>query len=245
MNSKLKSFLGMIVMSILLMFSSIVSGQSVIEKKSQAEVLDLVFILDKSGSMSGFESDTIGGFNSVLTENRNKKGDVFITTVLFNDKTTLLHNREPINKVSNLTLEDYKVGSNTALLDAVGDTIIKMQENRKLTKNNNVLFVIITDGEENSSRKYSQDKIKSMIKSAEIEDKWDFIFLGANMDAIVAADNIGISRSKATSYVQDDVGYDKAYKAVNNAVESKKKAAPISEEWKKDVEADAMDRAKK
>lgn len=195
--------------------------------------------------MSGFESDTIGGFNRVLTENRNKKGDVFITTVLFNDKTTLLHNREPIDKVPNLTLEDYQVGSNTALLDAVGDTISKMQENRKITKNNNVLFVIITDGEENSSHKYSQSKIKSMIKSAEMEDKWDFIFLGANIDAITAADSIGISRSKATGYVQDKTGYDKAYKAINNAVESKKNAAPISEEWKKEVETDAMERTNK
>lgn len=192
-----------------------------------------------------YESDTIGGFNRVLTENRNKKGDVFITTVLFNDKTTLLHNREPIDKVPNLTLEDYQVGSNTALLDAVGDTISKMQENRKITKNNNVLFVIITDGEENSSHKYSQSKIKSMIKSAEMEDKWDFIFLGANIDAITAADSIGISRSKATGYVQDKTGYDKAYKAINNAVESKKNAAPISEEWKKEVETDAMERTNK
>lgn len=181
----------------------------------------------------------------MLTENRNKKGDVFITTVLFNDKTTLLHNREPIDKVPNLTLEDYQVGSNTALLDAVGDTISKMQENRKITKNNNVLFVIITDGEENSSHKYSQSKIKSMIKSAEMEDKWDFIFLGANIDAITAADSIGISRSKATGYVQDKTGYDKAYKAINNAVESKKNAAPISEEWKKEVETDAMERTNK
>ncbi|EPL8024347.1 hypothetical protein VKM53_11640 [Providencia stuartii] len=199
----------------------------------------------KITSTLDYESDTIGGFNRVLTENRNKKGDVFITTVLFNDKTTLLHNREPIDKVPNLTLEDYQVGSNTALLDAVGDTISKMQENRKITKNNNVLFVIITDGEENSSHKYSQSKIKSMIKSAEMEDKWDFIFLGANIDAITAADSIGISRSKATGYVQDKTGYDKAYKAINNAVESKKNAAPISEEWKKEVETDAMERTNK
>ncbi|EPL3989749.1 vWA domain-containing protein [Providencia stuartii] len=245
MKAILKPFLGITFASIFLMFSSIANGKSIVVEKTQPEVLDLVFILDKSGSMSGFESDTIGGFNRVLTENRNKKGDVFITTVLFNDKTTLLHNREPIDKVPNLTIEDYQVGSNTALLDALGDTISKMQENRKITKNNNVLFVIITDGEENSSHKYSQSKIKSMIKSAEMEDKWDFIFLGANIDAITAADSIGISRSKATGYVQDKTGYDKAYKAINNAVESKKNAAPISEEWKKEVETDAMERTNK
>lgn len=245
MNTILKSLFSVILMASLQLFSITANSQSIIAEKQQPEVLNLVFILDKSGSMSGFESDTIGGFNSVLTENRNKNGDVFITTVLFNNKTTLLHNREPINKVKNLTLDDYKVGNNTALLDAVGDTIVKIQENRKITKNNNVLFVIITDGEENSSHKYSQSKIKSMIKSAETEDKWDFIFLGANIDAITAADSIGISRSKATGYVQDEVGYDKAYKAINNAVESKKNSAPISGEWKKEVEADATDRAKK
>lgn len=241
----LKSFLGITLTSILFLFSSVASSQSVTTNNQQPEVLDLVFILDKSGSMSGFESDTIGGFNSVLSENRDKKGNVFITTVLFNNKMAILHNREPIQKVSNLTLDDYQVGGNTALLDAVGDSIIKMQENRKITKNNNVLFVIITDGEENSSREYSQAKIKSMIKSAETEDKWDFIFLGANIDAITAADNIGISPSKATGYVQDKSGYDKAYKAVNKAVESKKSMAPISESWKQEVEADAIERTNK
>ncbi|MCW2258111.1 uncharacterized protein YegL [Providencia alcalifaciens] len=245
MKTMLKSFLGFTLTSILFLFSSGASSQSVTTNNQQPEVLDLVFILDKSGSMSGFESDTIGGFNSVLSENRDKKGDVFITTVLFNNKISTLHNRAPIQKVSNLTLDDYQVGGNTALLDAVGDTIIKMQKNRKITKNNNMLFVIITDGEENSSREYSQAKIKSMIKSAETEDKWDFIFLGANIDAIIAADNIGISPSKATGYVQDKSGYDKAYKAVNNAVESKKNMAPISESWKQEVEADAVERAKK
>lgn len=146
--------------------------------------------------------------------------------------------------MKNLTLDDYSVGGNTALLDAIGDTMVKMRENRKITKNNNVLFVIITDGEENSSTKYSQAKIKSMIKSAEVEDKWDFIFLGANIDAITAADNIGIKSSNATGYVQDGTGYDKAYKAVNKAVEAKQNAAPISEEWKQEVEQDAKDRKK-
>ncbi|EKT65583.1 vWA domain-containing protein [Providencia burhodogranariea] len=245
MNTMLKYFLAFAITSILFLFSLVANSQSVITNGQQPEMLDLVFVLDKSGSMSGFESDTIGGFNSVLTENRDKKANVFITTVLFNNKTSVLHNREPIHKVSNLTLDDYQVGGNTALLDAVGNTIIKMQQNRKITKNNNVLFVIITDGEENSSREYSQAKIKSMIKSAETEDKWDFIFLGANIDAVTAADNIGISSSKATGYVQDKSGYDKAYKAVNNAVESKKSMSPISESWKQEVEADAVERTKK
>lgn len=244
MNLFKTSFFTAISAAFLLFFSSVSGAKSIVEPVKDTEVLDLVFILDKSGSMSGFESDTVGGYNSVLTENRNKAGKTFITTVLFNNKTSLLHNREPIDKVKNLTLDDYSVGGNTALLDAIGDTMVKMRENRKITKNNNVLFVIITDGEENSSTKYSQAKIKSMIKSAEVEDKWDFIFLGANIDAITAADNIGIKSSNATGYVQDGKGYDKAYKAVNKAVEAKQNAAPISEEWKQEVEQDAKDRKK-
>ena len=244
MNLFKTSFFTTISAIFVLFFSNVSSATSVIEPIKDPEVLDLVFILDKSGSMSGFESDTVGGYNSVLTENRNKANKTFITTILFNNKTSLLHNREPIDKVKNLTLNDYSVGGNTALLDAIGDSIIKMRENRKITKNNNVLFVIITDGEENSSTKYSQAKIKSMIKSAEVEDKWDFIFLGANIDAIAEADNIGIKRSNATGYVQDGTGYDKAYKAVNKAVEAKQSAAPISEEWKQEDEQDAKDRKK-
>ncbi|CAG9427035.1 vWA domain-containing protein [Providencia alcalifaciens] len=244
MNLFKTSFFTAISAAFLLFFSSVSGAKSIVEPVKDSEVLDLVFILDKSGSMSGFESDTVGGYNSVLTENRNKAGKTFITTVLFNNKTSLLHNREPIDKVKNLTLDDYSVDGNTALLDAIGDTMVKMRENRKITKNNNVLFVIITDGEENSSTKYSQAKIKSMIKSAEVEDKWDFIFLGANIDAITAADNIGIKSSNATGYVQDGTGYDKAYKAVNKAVEAKQNAAPISEEWKQEVEQDVKDRKK-
>ncbi|WP_272669851.1 vWA domain-containing protein, partial [Providencia sp. PROV178] len=166
MNLPIQSVFTVISAVFLFLFSSVASSTTIIDTKKEPDVLDLVFILDKSGSMSGFETDTIGGYNSVLTENKGKKAKTYITTILFNDKTSLLHNREPIAKVSNLTLDDYPVGGYTALLDAIGEGIEKMQENRNVTKNNNVLFVIITDGQENSSRKYSQAKIKAMIKSA-------------------------------------------------------------------------------
>ncbi|HCC5748774.1 TPA: VWA domain-containing protein [Morganella morganii] len=229
---------------LLLLFSASLFAAAETKPAAPAD-LDLVFVLDKSGSMSGFEQDTIGGYNSVLAENRKKEGNIYVTTVLFNHENSTLHNREPISKVKNLTLDDYSVGGNTALLDAVGITIDKIRENRKITKNNNVLFVIITDGAENSSNEYSRDKIKSMINSAEKEDKWDFIFLGANIDAIAEAGNIGIKSDNATGYVQDKAGYGKAYDAVNKAVEVKQRSKPITSEWKSEVEKDNNERSKK
>ena len=229
---------------LLLLFSASLFAAAETKPAAPAD-LDLVFVLDKSGSMSGFEQDTIGGYNSVLAENRKKEGNIYVTTVLFNHENSTLHNREPISKVKNLTLDDYSVGGNTALLDAVGITIDKIRENRKITKNNNVLFVIITDGAENSSNEYSRDKIKSMINSAEKEDKWDFIFLGANIDAIAEAGNIGIKSDNATDYVQDKAGYGKAYDAVNKAVEVKQQSKPITSEWKSEVEKDNNERSKK
>ncbi|MEM7997917.1 VWA domain-containing protein [Morganella morganii] len=229
---------------LLLLFSASLFAAAETKLAAPAD-LDLVFVLDKSGSMSGFEQDTIGGYNSVLAENRKKEGNIYVTTVLFNHENSTLHNREPISKVKNLTLDDYSVGGNTALLDAVGITIDKIRENRKITKNNNVLFVIITDGAENSSNEYSRDKIKSMINSAEKEDKWDFIFLGANIDAIAEAGNIGIKSDNATGYVQDKAGYGKAYDAVNKAVEVKQQSKPITSEWKSEVEKDNNERSKK
>lgn len=229
---------------LLLLFSASLFAAAETEPAAPAD-LDLVFVLDKSGSMSGFEQDTIGGYNSVLAENRKKEGNIYVTTVLFNHENSTLHSREPISKVKNLTPDDYSVGGNTALLDAVGITIDKIRENRKITKNNNVLFVIITDGAENSSHEYSRNKIKSMINSAEKEDKWDFIFLGANIDAIAEAGNIGIKSDNATGYVQDKAGYGKAYDAVNKAVEVKQQSKPITSEWKAEVEKDNNERSKK
>lgn len=229
---------------LLLLFSTSLFAAAETKPAAPAD-LDLFFVLDKSGSMSGFEQDTIGGYNSVLAKYRKKEGNIYVTTVLFNHENSTLHNREPISKVKNLTPDDYSAGGNTALLDAVGITIDKIRENRKITKNNNVLFVIITDGAENSSHEYSRDKIKSMINSAEKEDKWDFIFLGANIDAIAEAGNIGIKSDNATGYVQDKAGYGKAYDAVNKAVEVKQQSKPITSEWKSEVEKDNNERSKK
>ena len=151
---------------------------------------ELVFILDRSGSMGGLESDTIGGFNAMLEKQRKLDGECRITTVLFDNRYELLHDRIDIRAVSPMTEREYQVGGSTALLDAMGRTIQKMVNVQKSTaeeyRAENVMFVIITDGEENSSREYSAQKVKAMIEQ-EKKYGWEFIFLGANIDAVETA----------------------------------------------------------
>ena len=201
---------------------------------------DIIFVLDKSGSMQGYEKDTIGGFNTILAENKNRPEKIYITTILFDSKAHKLHDRVDINKLKDLTASDYFASGNTALLDAVGSAI--MEGNKPNSPYKNVMMVIITDGEENSSREYSLDTVKALINSVEKEKGWEFIFLGANIDAISAAENIGIGSSNSTQYIQDSKGYENAYESVNKAVQSKIEGKVLTEDWKASVEQDAQDR---
>lgn len=173
-------------------------------------ITELVFILDKSGSMEGLENDTIGGFNSMLKKQSDVEGDCRITTVLFNDKPHLLHDRIDINAVSPMTHKEYYVGGSTALLDAIGGAIDKLVAVQKNTaedyRADNVMFVIITDGYENSSVEYSADKVKAMIKHEKDKYNWEFVFLGANIDAVQTAGRFGISSHMAADYVADSTG---------------------------------------
>lgn len=175
-----------------------------------ANLTELVFILDKSGSMSGLESDTIGGFNSMLQKQKAVEGDCRITTVLFDHGYQLLHDRIDIQAVSPMTEKEYQVGGSTALLDAVGRTIEKLVAVQKSTAEDyragKVMFVIITDGQENASRRFSTDKIKAMIEREKEEYGWEFVFLGANIDAVETAGHIGISPDRAVDYVPDAAG---------------------------------------
>ena len=171
---------------------------------------ELVFILDKSGSMHGLEQDTIGGFNSMLQKQKELDGECRITTVLFDNRYELLHDRIDIRAASSMTEKEYQVGGTTALLDAIGRTVQKLVSVQKNTakeyRADRVLFVIITDGQENASREYSSDRVKEMIQLEKEKYGWEFVFLGANIDAVETAGQLGISRDRAVDYVPDGAG---------------------------------------
>lgn len=183
---------------------------------------ELVFVIDKSGSMSGLEKDTVGGFNSMLDKQRTEDGDVAITTVLFDDRIQVLHDRADITKVSNLTNKDYQPGGCTALLDALGKTIKHINKVQKALPEDEcpekTMFIITTDGQENSSHEYSYEKIKKMVEKKQEKKQWEFLFLGANMDAISAAADIGIKANRATNFHSDAAGTAVNYRAMNRAV---------------------------
>lgn len=180
---------------------------------------EVVFILDKSGSMYGLEADTIGGFNSTIEKQKETESEVLVSTVLFNSRRVVVHDRVPIKEIMPLTEEVYRVGGSTALLDAVGRTIKRIlkahKEKSKEERPNKTLFVIITDGMENSSREYSYEKVKNMIEKRKEKDSWEFVFLGANIDAIAAAGRMGIRSNRAANYHADKMGTRKNFEAVD------------------------------
>ena len=202
---------------------------------------ELVFILDRSGSMAGLEKDTIGGYNAMLSKQKEVDGECRITTVLFDNKYKLLHDRIEIQAVNLMTKKEYSVRGMTALLDAVGRTIHKMDMvsgiHRK-DKGNKVLFVIITDGEENDSREYTYADVKKLIKDRQENAGWEFIFLGANIDAAAAAENLGIDRDRAVKYKNTGSGVRANFMAVAELSDSLAKSGRVSDEWKSQVEED-------
>ena len=203
---------------------------------------ELVFILDRSGSMSGLETDTIGGFNSMLEKQKKESGEAFVTTVLFDDKYELLHDRYDIKGVNLLTEKEYYVRGSTALLDAIGITINNigkaLSDTNEEDRPGKVLFVIITDGMENSSREFSYEKVKEMVEHQKSKYSWDFIFLGANIDAIKTANSFGISADMATNFVSDSVGTQLNYKIVSEVVSSFRKGKKVDKSWKDEIEKD-------
>ena len=212
---------------------------------------ELVFVLDKSGSMSGLEKDTIGGFNSMLEKQRKEDGDVVISTVLFDDKVQVLHDRAGLDKIANLTDRDYQVGGCTALLDALGKAIKHINKVQKALPEDErpakTLFVITTDGQENSSHEFSYGKIKKMVEKKQEKKQWEFLFLGANMDAISAAADIGIKADRATNFHCDAVGTAVNYSALSRAVSRVRKADAACMgaalcDWADEVEQDFKSR---
>ena len=212
-------------------------------KKNKTE---LVFILDKSGSMSGLESDTIGGFNAMLKKQQKQEGEATITTVLFDDRYEILHDRLNIQAVRPISEREYFVEGSTALLDAVGKTIQKIVNVQKNSaeeeRAEKVMFVIITDGMENASKEYSYRKIKEMIEQQKERWGWEFIFLGANIDSEQTARELGIDREKAVNYHADSQGIGTAYAAAAEAVCSLRSNIKLDKEWRSAADQDFMDR---
>ncbi|MCH4886313.1 VWA domain-containing protein [Acidaminobacter sp. JC074] len=202
----------------------------------------VIFILDRSGSMAGLESDTIGGFNAMLTKQKKEEGHVYVTTVLFDDRYEVLHDGIAIDKAKLLTSEDYFVRGTTALLDAMGKSIESMIRKQK-NKDDKVLFVIITDGYENASKHYSQREVKRMIERQKEAFGWEFVFLGANIDAIEVADSYGISKEKAVNYHADQAGTELNFSAISAVVSDIRHDKAIDESWKREIDEDYIKRS--
>lgn len=203
---------------------------------------ELVFILDRSGSMAGLEQDTIGGFNAMLQKQRGEPGEAVISTVLFDNETEVIHDRVPLDRVPSLTEKEYYVRGCTALLDAVGGAIHHIGNVHKYAREEDrpekTLFVITTDGLENASRRYTYDKVKSMIERQREKYGWEFLFLGANIDAAREAARFGIRADCAADYHADSIGTEAVYESVCEAVCQVRRAAPLKANWKQRIDAD-------
>ena len=207
---------------------------------------ELVFILDRSGSMAGLEGDTIGGFNAMIEKQKGEPGEALISTVLFDNETEVIHDRVDIREVKPLTNKDYYVRGCTALLDAVGGAIHHIGNVHKYAREEDrpekTLFVITTDGMENASRKYSYQRLKEMIRRQKTKYGWEFIFLGANIDAAQEAARFGIDPDRAANYHADSRGTAVIYEAVSEAVCNVRACRPMTAQWKRSVDADYQSR---
>jgi uncharacterized protein YegL len=210
------------------------------------DLTELVFILDKSGSMCGLESDTIGGFNSMLQKQKALDGECRITTVLFDDHYELLHDRLDLRAVSPITEKEYYVGGSTALLDAIGRTIRKLVNVQRSTAEDyragKVLFIIITDGMENASREFSSQQVKAMIEQEKRLYGWEFIFLGANIDAVETAGRFGIDADRAVDYVADSEGTALNFTVMSQTVASFRKTGQVPVEPMEAIRSDMKKR---
>ena len=209
---------------------------------------ELVFILDRSGSMAGLEKDTIGGFNSMITKQRREPGEAYVSTVLFDNHREVIHDRVDIQKVEPMTQEQYYVRGSTALLDAVGNSIRHIANVHKYAREEDrpekTLFIITTDGMENASREYDYEKVRRMIEHEKEKYGWEFIFLGANIDAAKEAARFGIDESRAANYHADSKGTAVIYEAMSEVVGNVRACRPMNTDWKKNVDADYKKRGK-
>jgi len=203
---------------------------------------ELVFILDRSGSMAGLELDTIGGFNSMIAKQKREAGEAVISTVLFDNSSEVIHDRVDIQKIEPMTEKQYYVRGCTALLDAIGGAIHHIGNVHKYARDENrpehTLFIITTDGMENASHKYSSDRVKQMIERQKAQYGWEFLFLGANIDAVETAGNFGIDADRAVNYHCDSEGTALNYEVLSEAICSVRCSRPIEPKWKERIEED-------
>ena len=210
---------------------------------------ELVFILDRSGSMSGLEADTIGGFNAMLKKQRLQDDRTLVSTVLFDNTSEVIHDRIPLERVPQLTEEDYQVRGCTALLDAVGDAIHHIGNIHKYARREDVptktLFVITTDGMENASRRHSYETVRRLIERQKQKYDWEFLFLGANIDAAKEAGRFGIAPERAVEYCCDEAGTALNYSVISDVVTDIRCGRRVSDDWSRPIEQDRKARRKK
>lgn len=206
------------------------------------DLTEMVFILDRSGSMAGLESDTIGGFNSLVEKQKKEPGEALLSVVLFDDRTEVIYDRVDIKKAEPMTDRQYYVRGTTALLDAVGQAIHHIGNVHKYAREEDrpakTVFVITTDGMENASRMYSAGEVKRMIEHEKEKYGWEFLFLGANIDAVETAGRFGIDSSRAVRYHSDSRGTRLNYETLSGAIRDLRAEAAIPESWKEEIEAD-------
>ena len=209
---------------------------------------EMVFILDRSGSMSGLESDTIGGFNGMIERQKKEEGEALVSTVLFSDESKVIHDRVDLQKIEPMTDKQYYVGGCTALIDAIGSAIHHIGNVHKYAREEDrpehTIFVITTDGMENASHRYTSDQVKAMVQRQKDKYGWEFLFLGANIDAVETAARFGIAENRAVNYHCDPIGQGRVYEGVDRAVRSVRACAKVDIDWKKDIEEDFNTRKK-
>ena len=210
-------------------------------KEKKNNITELVLILDRSGSMAGLEEDTIGGFNSMIAKQKEQEGECLVTTVLFDHEILTLHDRKKLADIAPLTDRDYTVRGCTALIDAIGVTVNKITNIHKYARSEDVpattMFVITTDGLENASKEYSSDQVKKMIEDKKKEG-WEFLFIGANIDAVETASHFGIAEDRAVNYHADKKGTSVVFNAVSKAVGRARACAPLEASWSESIAAD-------
>ena len=215
----------------------------------RTDLTELVFILDRSGSMSGLESDTIGGFNSLIEKQKKEEGECYVSTVLFDNESEVIHDRVKLSEIPKMTDRDYYVRGCTALIDAIGGAIHHIGNVHKYARPEDVpgktVFVITTDGMENASRHYTAEKVKKMISRQKEKYGWEFLFIGANIDAVETASHIGIDRDRAVNYHADSKGTKVLYDTVCEAVGNMRARRNVDESWSAKIDADYKKRGKK